>query len=96
MTGLALRICSRMERYSTVPTAAAASIGVKTWSYTKAKGVEIWSESVQQKTLRAVDEQNIYIYIRVLRCRSVVDLSCTTKSFLAVEFKHYIYGVVAY
>lgn len=63
MTGLALRICSRMERYSTVPTAAAASIGVKTWLYTKAKGVEIWSESVQQKTLRAVDEQNIYIYI---------------------------------
>lgn len=93
MTGLALRICSRMERYSTVPTAAAASIGVKTWLYTKAKGVEIWSESVQQKTLRAVDEQNIYIYIlyiRVLRCRSFVDLSCTTKSFLAVEFKHYM------
>ena len=33
MTGFALRICSRMERYSTVPTAAAANIGVKTsWS----------------------------------------------------------------
>lgn len=33
----------------------------------------------------------IYIHMRVFRCRSVVDLSCTTKSFLAVEFKHYIY-----
>ena len=30
MTGFALRMCSRMERYSTVPTAAAANIGVKT------------------------------------------------------------------